>query len=331
MTKTIVLFNNKGGVGKTTFLFHLGFALERLGKKILFVDADPQCSLTSYICTNEEIEKFWNSKCSLYNVMEPLVKGSGDIKEVEPYIIKDRNIRLIVGDILLSSFESLLSSAWIESLAGEEKGFRITSAIYRTFEAVASANDVDYVLIDVGPNLGSLNRSILLSCDYFLIPIIPDMFSLRGLSNIGYTFSKWIKNWSEAKKRFKEDIGTLPFSIQDGKPAFAGIINQQFNINDGKIAKAFKYWAEESKPVIEEKIISVFKKLGDDMLVDLNGGSYQLGDFKNYHSLAPESQKHRKPISELKGIPGVNQGNLESFRKNEQEFKKVATKIIEKT
>ncbi|WOV92665.1 MAG: AAA family ATPase [Candidatus Nitrosoabyssus spongiisocia] len=331
MTKTIVLFNNKGGVGKTTFLFHLGYALERLGKKILFVNADPQCSLTSYICTNDEIEKYWNSKCSLYNVIEPLVKGSGDIKEVSPYIVKDRNIRLIVGDVLLSSFEPLLSSTWVESLAGEEKGFRISSAIYRAFQKIASDNTLDYVLIDVGPNLGSLNRSILLSCDYFLIPIIPDMFSLRGLSNIGSTFSKWIINWADAKKRFEKDVETLPFGIQSGRPAFAGIINQQFNISGGKITRSFKYWADESKPVIEEKIINVFEKLGDDMLVDLNGGSYQLGDFKNYHGLAADSQKYKKPISELKGVAGVNPGNAHSFKTNESEFRKVATRIIEKT
>lgn len=48
--KNIVFFNNKGGVGKTTFTYHIGFALEQLGKKILFVDADPQCNLSSYLC-----------------------------------------------------------------------------------------------------------------------------------------------------------------------------------------------------------------------------------------------------------------------------------------
>lgn len=46
--KSIVFFNNKGGVGKTTFTYHIGFALEQAGKKILFVDADPQCNLSSH-------------------------------------------------------------------------------------------------------------------------------------------------------------------------------------------------------------------------------------------------------------------------------------------
>lgn len=45
--KKIVFFNNKGGVGKTTFTYHIGYALEKIGKKVLFVDADPQCNLTT--------------------------------------------------------------------------------------------------------------------------------------------------------------------------------------------------------------------------------------------------------------------------------------------
>lgn len=57
LMKSIVFFNNKGGVGKTTFTYHIGFALEQAGKKILFVDADPQCNLSSHLCDEQLLAK----------------------------------------------------------------------------------------------------------------------------------------------------------------------------------------------------------------------------------------------------------------------------------
>ena len=67
------------------------------------------------------------------------------------------------GDILLSDFEETLSNAWTNALAGREIGFRITSSLFRLINKIAESNRIDYAFIDVGPNLGSLNRSIMLS------------------------------------------------------------------------------------------------------------------------------------------------------------------------
>lgn len=327
MVKKIVLFNNKGGVGKTTFLFHLGYALEKLGKKILFVDLDPQCNLSSSICTDDEINDVWNKRNSVYHAVEPLIKGTGDIDDIKPYIVQNRNIRLIVGDLRLSEYEELLSTAWIESLAGNEIGFRRTSAILRIIEKLSNANEIDYVLMDIGPNLGSLNRCVLLSCDYFLVPLVPDLFSFRGLENIGVTFIKWINDWNGASTRFKENNETLTFKIQDGTPVFAGYINQQFNIYRGKETKAWKYWTGRVPEQIEENIVKKLQKINDDLVIDLNDGSHKLGDFKSYHSLAPLSQKHKKPIFELEGDEVIGIHKTSAIKCGE-DFKELAEKII---
>lgn len=57
--KTIVFFNNKGGVGKTTLLYHCAHALADLGKRVTVVDLDPQANLTSFFFGEEEIEDLW--------------------------------------------------------------------------------------------------------------------------------------------------------------------------------------------------------------------------------------------------------------------------------
>ena len=60
--KIVSLFNNKGGVGKSTLSYHLGCALGILDKKVLFVDLDPQCNLTINAMFENEIESIWQEE-----------------------------------------------------------------------------------------------------------------------------------------------------------------------------------------------------------------------------------------------------------------------------
>ena len=326
--KQIVLFNNKGGVGKTTFIQHLGYALERQGKRILFVDADPQCNLTSYTCSGDEIDIFWKSRSSIYYVVHPLISGVGDIDKnsVVPHKIAGRNIWILPGDLLLSDFEQFLSERWVDVLAGRENGFRVTSAIYRFIENWAGANHIDYVLIDVGPNLGALNRAVLLGCDYFIVPMVPDLFSIRGLSNIGTTFVKWMGEWSGAVSRFT----TKPFKIQAGKPVFAGYLTAQFNIYRQRKTRAWAKWADIIPNKIKEDIVGKLTAVDKSLVIQLNGGQYYLGDMKNYHSLAPKSQDKLKPIFELTSKDGIIGNHVQAVKKCEAEYAAISKKIIAK-
>ncbi|MDI1495593.1 MAG: Cobyrinic acid a,c-diamide synthase [Cenarchaeum symbiont of Oopsacas minuta] len=327
MTKNIVLFNNKGGVGKTTFNFHLGYALESLKKKILFVDLDPQCNLSAHICSDQDIQKSWNSNCSIYDAVKPLISGTGDIKTIHLYKVPDKNIKLVVGDIRLSEFEEELSKSWTETLSGQERGFRITSAIFRLLKQLSNANQIDYVFVDIGPNLGSLNRAVLLSCDYFFVPLIPDMFSLRGLDNIGVTFKKWIEDWREAKKRYLNKT-SLSFELQNGLPVFAGYVTQQFNTYNREETQAWKHWSNEIAPTINNKLINPLKAIDPNLVIDLNNGSHKLGDFKNYHSLIATSQKHRKPIFDLKNNKEIFGMHTSIAKKCGEDFSELAHKIV---
>ena len=58
--KTVAFFNNKGGVGKTTLVYHLAWMLSQLGKRVLVVDLDPQANLTSMFLAEEELEHIWS-------------------------------------------------------------------------------------------------------------------------------------------------------------------------------------------------------------------------------------------------------------------------------
>jgi cellulose biosynthesis protein BcsQ len=180
----ITFFNNKGGVGKSTYAYHMAYMLERQGSRVLMVDLDPQCNLTAHVCTDDEIEEIWDGvHCSVYHAVQPLTSGAGDIIHIKPHQVGDRGVYLLPGDLLLSDFESFLAESWVQVLARQERGFRSLSAIYRLIKETEDSYDIDYTIIDVGPNFGSLNRAVMLGCDSFFVPMIPDLFSLRGSQN----------------------------------------------------------------------------------------------------------------------------------------------------
>jgi chromosome partitioning protein len=136
----VTIFNHKGGVGKTTLAFNLGLALGQLGKRVLLADLDPQSNLTSLALKDEEFEDLYeHNRWTIASAFSPLISGQGDFVQDEAKNIRD-NVFLIPGDIKLIEFEGLLSSSWTESLAGMERGFRITSAIYRLLRAVGESN-----------------------------------------------------------------------------------------------------------------------------------------------------------------------------------------------
>jgi cellulose biosynthesis protein BcsQ len=326
LMKSVVFFNNKGGVGKTTFTYHLGYALERKGKRVLFVDADPQCNLSSHVCTEEAITNAWGSSGnSIYKAVEPIITGAGAMKQIDPYKLPDKNIWIYIGDLMLSDFESELTNAWTQILAGQERGFRVTSSINSLFLEFANKNDIDYVLIDIGPNLGALNRSILLGCDHFIIPMIPDMFSLRGSQNIGRVFANWIINYQAGLKR----LSNLDFFTSKGTPKFSGYTLQQFNKYNSRRTKAYEEWAEQIPDYIEKYVIKPLSKesLSTYELV-LRLDNYQIAEFKNYNTLIPMAQSALKPVFELSYSDGIVGGHTQYVTNAKREFEAISSKFL---
>jgi chromosome partitioning protein len=125
------------------------------------------------------------------------------------------------------------------------------------------------VLVDIGPNLGALNRAVLLGCDYFIVPLIPDLFSLRGLTNLGKSFKKWMEDWEAAVSRFPPN---RRFVIQNGKPAFAGYVTGRFNIYRKRKTKAWDNWDSQIPDRIKSDIVDILKAYKPGLVVQLNGG-----------------------------------------------------------
>jgi cellulose biosynthesis protein BcsQ len=167
----IAFFNNKGGVGKTSLVYHLSWMYADLGLNVLASDLDPQANLTSSFLEDERLEDFWpdgeHSK-TIYGSIEPMLRGVGDIVE-SPYVEEiDERIHLIIGDLALSRFEDELSQQWPLCLDRKERAFRVESAFWRVMKRIIDKSNIEVALIDLGPNLGAINRSVLVAADYYI-------------------------------------------------------------------------------------------------------------------------------------------------------------------
>src|SRR5690606_30744196 len=108
---------------------------------------------------------------------------------------------IVPGDLGLSRFEDKLSESWPKALDRDEAAYRTLSAFHRVCRRGAEAHDADLVLLDVGPNLGAINRAALLSADHVITPLAPDLFSMQGLRNLGPTLLSWRASWKDRLER----------------------------------------------------------------------------------------------------------------------------------
>ncbi len=284
----ISLFNHKGGVGKTTLTVNIAETIARLGKKVLLVDTDPQCNLTIYkideLVVNDLLDKSESAEGrTIWTALKPIFEGSGDIKVVSPWEI-GHNLFLLPGDIRLAEFENRLSNSWLECMGRQLRGYREMTAISRLIDKITLDNNIDFVFYDSGPNIGNLNRCILLDSDYFIIPAACDLFSLSAIKTLGHTLSVWIKDWQTITDFAPDGIYLFP-----GMPKLLGYIPQRFRVWGGgpseEYAKFFPRIEREVQSEIVTRLLEINKKLVPNNLAYL-----KLGEIKDFGSIANKSQ-----------------------------------------
>ncbi len=320
--KTIAFFNNKGGVGKTTLVYHLAWMFSRMGKRVVVADLDPQANLTSMFLPEEKLEEIWSEtgpKQSIMGALAPIIKGTGDIAPA-PFQKVRPNLWLIPGDLALAQFEGELSEAWGKCLEGREPAFRTTSAFYRALLSVAESAQADLVLIDVGPNLGAINRAALICADWIVLPLAPDLFSLQGLRNLGPTLKRWRNEWQLRLVQNPAPDLQLP----EGKLAALGYIVMQFGLRDSSVVKAYERWLKRIPETYAANIEGLHSE-GDD------GDEHRLAMLKHYRSLVPMAMEARKPIFDLKASDGALGAHTYAVKNCFDDFESLASTILSRT
>ena len=329
MTKVISLFNHKGGVSKTTTTFHLGWMLANLGKKVLIVDADPQCNLTGLTLGIEKYDdlfRFYDSKQNndMYSSLAGVFgfnNGTGFENGVQSKETKNENLSLLAGHINFAKFDLQLATA-LTSSSSIPVLKPLLSSINKLIRKTAERGKFDIVLIDMSPSISATNMCVFMASDYFIIPTSPDFYCYQAIDSL----SEVLPEWSKRMEPFKDGI-TLP----EGNPKMLGVVSQNYRVygadnqEGSKMTSAFAEWADKIATITNKKLAPSLKKL--DMIVSEDlfkkvvdyDKPYNLANIQDFNTLIPISQKLSKPIFELIEEDGNWGGAVWSKKQNNKD------------
>ncbi|VVE69787.1 chromosome partitioning protein ParA [Pandoraea pnomenusa] len=297
----LALYNHKGGVGKTSLTVNLAAALGATGKRVLIVDSDPQCNITSFLVEPDVVDSWLDGSDvdtgkTLWTGLKPVMESTGPARKVSP-IERMRNVFLLPGDIKISDFEIDLHQFWSECYQRKNRGFLGTTALSTITNIAATEIDADYVFYDVGPNIGPLNRAVLLDCDFFAVPAACDLFSIRALKTLGHTLANWITDCRVLEQLAPDGVPLLP-----GHPSFLGYILQRFRVYGGQITSGFSPYISHLEKAAMTDIVKVLKRLSPS-LASGSSSEFKLGQIKDFGAIAALSQSQGKPFKDVDGAP----------------------------
>lgn len=322
--KTIVFFNNKGGVGKTSLVYHLAWMYAELGINVIAADLDPQANLTSMFLEEERLLEIWPDNehvSSILGTIRPILKGTGDITATYVENISDR-LGLIVGDLGLSGFEDKLSDAWPRCHDGDEAAFRVISALYRIVKQAVEAREADIALIDVGPNLGAINRAAMIAANFVVIPLAPDLYSLQGLKNLGPTLRRWRDQWKERLLKNPDPEVSLP----GGEMQPVGYIIMQHAMHSDRPVKAYRNWMNRIPGEYRDSVMAEAPQDFENIVTD----PYCVALIRHFRSLMPYAMEARKPMFQLKPADGAIGAHMAAVLDCFRDFRNLALKIADK-
>lgn len=317
--KTLALFSNKGGVGKTSLAYHLGFMFAEQGHRVVLADLDPQANLSTLCVTEDRLEAIWslNPRSTIYGAIDQLMRGIGDVDQLAPEPVT-RNIALVPGDLQLSVLEDELSQQWSSCLDRDERAFRVTTSLHRVMTDVGKIADANIAIIDVGPNFGAINRAALIAADYVLVPVAPDPISMKGLENVGSCLSAWHRQWGERLDRAPD----LDFELPAGTMSSLGYVVARHFVSPGGAGKAVQRWLD--------RIPHVYRRsFGEPEVeaLDIASDELCLGELRDYRSLMRMAQEAKKPMFLLKPADGAIGGHQGAVRQAYKDYEQLANKI----
>ncbi len=295
----LTFFSNKGGVGKTTLVYHVAWMLRELGRSVVVLDLDPQANLTASFLGDDRVEQLWSGpeRRSVCGGLAPFFAEQGDTGE--PHVEEIAfGLGLVPGDLLLSGAEQDLSLAWASSLDGQPRGLRATAAFATLAQRAATQADAEIVLVDVAPNLGSINRAAMIGSDYVVIPLVPDFSSLLVLQTLGPTLRRWRQEWVARVAHSP----SADFELPSGQMRPRGYVILERSIRVDRSVGAYDRWLRQ---IPTEYRRAVLEEPPSDAPIAVSDDEHCLGLIRPYNSLAPLGHEARKPVFLLRSADGA--------------------------
>lgn len=323
MAHVICLFNHKGGVGKTTTVFHLGWKMAQMGKRVLIVDADSQCNLTGLTLGVEDYDSlfaFYDSKknTDVFNSLAPVFQLEENARPVSskwgvPTKTANPNLDILAGNIRFAEMDTQIATALTSS-----RTLPILQPLVGAFNAmvrdIARQGHFDYVLIDMSPSISATNECILMGADYFIVPVSPDFYCYQAIDSLGKVFPRWLKDVAD----FREE--NVQFCLPQKYPKMLGFVSGNYRVyttesnkeesGQKTMSRAYKGWLDKIKDVATQKLIPPLMERNMVISEEIfkrhvsYDAPYHLAGIQDFNQLIPVSQKLSKPIYELTSSDG---------------------------
>lgn len=309
MVQKIALFNHKGGVSKTTTTFNLGWMLADRGKRVILVDTDPQCNLTSMALgegteTDEaRIQKIYDTNSNIKTGLAPAFESQPRAIEAVDciQIAGQERLFLLPGHVGFAEYEVTLGIA--QELSGSIQTLKnLPGSITDLLEKTAERFRADYILIDMSPSLGAINQNLLMTSNFFIVPTAADFFSVMAIDSLANILPKWYTWAKQASSLPVLKEAAYPFPDIDLR--FLGTIVQNYRIIRGKETAAFQKWIQRIEqdvmtrlvPSLERNNMMLPQQIYRENAVLEN---YTLTKIPNFNGLIALSQEHQTPIYAL--------------------------------
>jgi len=340
MVQKIALFNHKGGVSKTTTTFNLGWMLATKGKKVIIVDADPQCNLTGMVLgfsTKEDLEELYQKNQNIKSGLTPAFESRPKLIEAVDCLPVERceGLFLLPGHVGLAEYEVQLGIA--QELSGSIQALQnLPGSISFLLQKTADKFEADYILIDMSPSLSSINQNLLMTSDFFILPTSPDFFSVMAIDSLATILPKWYA-WAQkaSEMRILKDAA---YPFPKVTPRLLGTIVQNYRIIRQEPAAAFQNWIDRIQEAVSNRLVPslransmlLAKEMYESQDIDSDLCLAKISDF---NSLIGKSQEHQTPVfaltpEQIEQVGIVLTGTLEAQKPFIEAFSKLADRII---
>ena len=342
MVRKIALFNHKGGASKTTTTFYLGWMLAAKGKRVVLVDADPQCNLTSLVLDykgDAEIERLYESENgrNLKSGLEPAFTSSPILMEpVECFpVSQQQDLFLLPGHIGLSEYEVTLGIAQDLSASTQIRETLQNSpgSISYFLEKTAERCNADYILIDMNPSLSPFNQNLLMTSHFFIVPATPDYFSVMAINSLANVIPRW-RAWAE-KARSLPVFRDAVYPFPDATPKFLGTVVQKNRPRGGVPDSGFQKWIDEINETISETLAPKLGEMGmmlpEESYAEQHIDKYCLATIPDFDTLIAKSHEVRVPVFSLSNEQIGQSGKvLEATIKSRDRFNEIFSELADK-